>query len=66
MTRPAWDDYFMAMARVVATRASCDRKHVGAVLVGPDRTVLSSGYNGSPRGLPHCDDAGHELRDLDQ
>ena len=45
----------MDIARQVATRATCDRKHVGAVLVR-DRTILSSGYNGSIRGMPHCDE----------
>lgn len=56
--RASWDEYFMNLARVVASRATCDRKHVGAVLVR-DRTVLSTGYNGSIRGLPHCDEVGH-------
>jgi len=56
--RSSWDEYFMQIARQVATRATCDRKHVGAVLVR-DRTILSTGYNGSIRGLPHCDDVGH-------
>jgi len=56
--RSSWDQYFMEIARQVATRATCDRKHVGAVLVR-DRTILSTGYNGSIRGLPHCDDVGH-------
>ena len=48
----------MDIARQVATRATCDRKHVGAVLVR-DRTILSSSYNGSIRGMPHCDEVGH-------
>jgi len=50
----------MRIAGDVATRATCDRKHVGALLVR-DRTILSTGYNGSIRGMPHCDDAGHML-----
>ncbi len=50
----------MDIARQVATRATCDRKHVGAVLVR-DRTILSTGYNGSIRGMPHCDEVGHML-----
>lgn len=62
--RPDWDTYFMEIAKQVATRATCDRKHVGAVIVGNGRTILSTGYNGSPRGLPHCDDVGHEMKDL--
>ena len=50
----------MEMARHVATRATCDRKHVGAVIVR-DRTVLSTGYNGSIRGFDHCDEVGHMM-----
>ena len=60
MSRSDWDTYFMEIARVVATRATCDRKHVGAVLVR-DRTILSTGYNGSIRGLAHCDEVGHMM-----
>ncbi len=60
--RVSWDEYFMNIARVVATRATCDRKHVGAVLVR-DKTILSTGYNGSIRGLPHCSEAGHMMED---
>ena len=59
-SRVSWDEYFMNIARVVATRATCDRKHVGAVLVR-DLTILSTGYNGSIRGLPHCDEVGHMM-----
>ena len=61
-SRASWDQYFMNIARVVATRATCDRKHVGAVLVR-DRTILSTGYNGSIRGLPHCSEEGHMMED---
>ena len=57
-----WDDYFMDIAAVVASRATCDRKHVGAVIVR-DRTILSTGYNGSIRGMPHCDEVGHMMED---
>jgi dCMP deaminase len=60
MARSSWDQYFMDIARQVATRATCDRKHVGAVVVR-DRTILSTGYNGSIRGLPHCDEVGHMM-----
>lgn len=59
-TRPSWDEYFMDIAKQVATRATCDRKHVGAVIV-KDKVILSTGYNGSPRGMAHCDDIGHEM-----
>jgi dCMP deaminase len=56
--RTSWDEYFMEIGRQVASRATCDRKHVGAVLVR-DRIILSTGYNGSIRGMPHCDEVGH-------
>tara|TARA_B110000438_G_scaffold164212_1_gene157147 strand:- start:17644 stop:18036 length:393 start_codon:yes stop_codon:yes gene_type:complete len=52
----------MNIAHEVATRSTCDRKHVGAVIVN-QKTILSTGYNGSIRGLSHCDDAGHEMLD---
>ena len=61
--RPSWDDYFMAIARCVATRATCDRKHVGAVIT-VDNTIVSTGYNGAPRGLEDCDTVGHLLKDM--
>ncbi len=52
----------MQIARDVATRATCDRKHVGAVFVR-DKGILATGYNGSIRGLPHCDDDGHMMEE---
>ncbi|MFX1256065.1 MAG: cytidine/deoxycytidylate deaminase family protein [Promethearchaeota archaeon] len=58
--RADWNTYFMKIASVVATRSTCDRKYVGAVIV-KDRTILSTGYNGSIRKLAHCDDAGHMI-----
>jgi dCMP deaminase len=58
-----WDEYFMKIADVVASAATCDRKHVGAVIV-VNKTVVSTGYNGAPRGMPHCDQVGHELKDM--
>jgi len=60
--RASWDEYFMAIARQVATRSTCDRKHVGAVIVR-DRMILTTGYNGSIRGLEHCDEVGHLMED---
>ena len=60
--RNPWDQYFMDIAQMVATRATCDRKHVGAVLVR-DRIILSTGYNGSIRGTPHCTEVGHMMED---
>lgn len=61
-TRASWDEYFMNIAREVATRSTCDRKFVGAVIVR-DRSILATGYNGSIRGLPHCDDVGHLMEE---
>ena len=58
--RANWDEYFMRIAIQVASRSTCDRKHVGAVIVR-DRNILSTGYNGSIAGMPHCDDVGHEM-----
>lgn len=56
-SRPDWDSYFLTIAAVVATRSTCLRRHVGAVIVR-DRQILSTGYNGAPRGTPHCDEVG--------
>ncbi len=58
--RAPWDDYFMNIAKVVSTRATCHRKFVGAVLVR-ERMILSTGYNGSIRGMPHCSEVGHMM-----
>ena len=58
--RASWDHYFMKIAEDVATRSTCDRKYVGAVVVR-DKMILSTGYNGSIKGLPHCDEVGHEM-----
>ena len=60
MTRGSWDEYFMNIAQVVSSRSTCDRKQVGAVIVR-DKMILSTGYNGSIRGLPHCSEVGHLL-----
>lgn len=60
--RPSWDDYFMAVAKIVASRGTCDRLYAGSVLV-KDNRIISTGYNGSPPGQPHCDDAGHLLEE---
>ncbi len=60
--KPGWDDYFMTLARIISSRASCDRLHTGAVLV-KDRRIISTGYNGAPPGLPDCDTVGHLLED---
>ena len=60
--RKSWHDYFMDIAKLVATRSTCDRKHVGAVVVR-DKVVLTTGYNGSITGTPHCNDDGHLMID---
>jgi dCMP deaminase len=55
--RPPWDEYFLKLAMLASERATCPRMHCGCILV-KDRFVLSTGYNGSLPGHPHCDDAG--------
>ncbi|MBI2875784.1 MAG: cytidine/deoxycytidylate deaminase family protein, partial [Candidatus Tectomicrobia bacterium] len=57
MGRPDWDEYFMRIARLVAQRATCLRRQVGAILVKENR-ILTTGYNGAPSGLRHCLDIG--------
>lgn len=60
--RADWHRYFMGIAHQASTRSTCKRKHVGAVIVR-DKTILSTGYNGSVRGLPHCEDVGCVMED---
>lgn len=60
--RPTWDEYFLKIAEIIGSRSTCDRAHVGAVITR-NNVILSTGYNGAPRGLPHCDDVGHEIVD---
>jgi dCMP deaminase len=55
--RLSWDEYFMEITRLVSKRSTCLRRQVGAVLVR-DRQILATGYNGPPRGLPHCEEVG--------
>lgn len=55
--RPSWNDYFIEMSYYVATRATCTRRQVGAVIV-KDKHILATGYNGAPRGIAHCFDTG--------
>lgn len=59
--RPSWDDYFLDIADSVARRATCDRGRSGCVIVR-DKHLLVAGYVGSPSGLPHCDEVGHQLK----
>ena len=61
--RPSWDTYFLEMAKHVATRSVCSRHKVGCLLV-KDRRVLTTGYNGPPRGMAHCSELGGCARDL--
>lgn len=60
--RHTWDRYFMNIAREAATRATCPRKHVGAVIVR-DKNIIATGYNGSVHRLPHCDEVGCMMED---
>jgi dCMP deaminase len=60
MFRKSWDLYWIEIARTVATRATCDRKHIGCVFVKENR-IITTGYNGSIPGTEHCDDAGHMM-----
>src|SRR5438105_10152869 len=62
MQRVFWDRYFMDIAKVVASRSTCERKFVGAVIVRA-KTILSTGYNGSIRGMPHCTEVGHMMEE---
>lgn len=55
--RPSFDEYFMEIAKLVSKRSTCLRRKVGAVIVREKR-ILSTGYNGAPAGLPHCEDVG--------
>lgn len=59
--RPSWDEYFMDMAVLTAKRSTCLRRQVGAVIV-KDKHIIATGYNGAPRGVPHCDEKGGCLR----
>ncbi len=61
--RPSWDEYFMEIANTVAKRATCDRGRSGCVVV-KDRQILVTGYVGSPVGMPHCDEVGHQLKQM--
>lgn len=61
MTRPNWDRYFLDLCEAVSKRATCDRGSSGCVIV-KDKRIMTTGYVGAPSGLPHCDDAGHDIR----
>jgi dCMP deaminase len=55
--RPTWDEYFMSIAKVVATRSNCMKRKVAAIIV-KDKRVISTGYNGTPRGARNCNEGG--------
>lgn len=57
MPRPSWNEYFMSITRMVATRSTCLRRQVGAIIV-KEKRLLTTGYNGAPAGLPHCETVG--------
>ena len=61
--RPSWDEYFMEIANTVSKRATCDRGRSGCV-IARDKQLLVSGYVGSPIGLPHCDEVGHQMKKM--
>lgn len=62
MERPSWDEYFMEMAQLTAKRSTCMRRNVGAVIV-QDKHIIATGYNGAPKGIPHCEEIGGCLRE---
>ena len=58
--RPSWDEYFLKITEMVGSRGSCDRGRAGCVIT-KNRRIVATGYAGSPCGLPHCDEVGHEM-----
>ena len=61
--RPTWDEYFMEVMNAVSKRATCDRGRSGCVIARGGQ-LLTTGYVGSPKGLPHCDDIGHQMKKM--
>ena len=59
--RPTWDEYFLELCEIVAKRATCDRGKTASIIV-KNKQILTTGYVGSPVGLPHCDEVGHHLK----
>ncbi len=57
MSRPSWEEYFMSIAEQVSTRSTCLRRKVGCIIV-VEKRIVSTGYNGAPSGLPHCEEVG--------
>ena len=62
ITRPTWDEYFASITRQVATRSTCLRRKVGAIIV-KDKRILTTGYNGAPKGVKNCLEAGICMRE---
>ncbi len=61
--RPSWDEYFMEVADAISKRATCDRGRSGCV-IAKDKQLLATGYVGSPAGFPHCDEIGHQMKQM--
>lgn len=61
--RPSWDDYFLEVMDAISKRATCDRGKSGCV-IAKDNQILVTGYVGSPAGLPHCDEVGHQMKKM--
>ncbi len=64
IVRPEWQQHFIEMAYLVATMATCPRKHVGAVLVNADKRIVGTGFNGSAAGMEHCDVVGCDMVEI--
>lgn len=62
--RPDWDEYFIRIANLIASRSTCLRKQYGAVIVDKDHNIVSTGYNGAPAGVISCFDEGECIRDM--
>lgn len=58
MDRISWDEYFMEMTDLISKRSTCIRRQVGSIIVSKNNQILSTGYNGSPKGITHCDSLG--------
>ena len=61
--RPSWDEYFIKIMDFVGERATCDRGRSGCVIVR-DKRIITTGYVGSPQGMPHCDEVGHLMQEV--
>ena len=57
MSRPSWDEYFIKIAKLVASRSNCSSRQVGSVIV-KDKMIVSTGYNGTPRNIKNCNEGG--------